>query len=546
MAGLKKSKRQKDTGSPNIVLVIFLIVFVLSNLIFGLWLYFAYEDRNKALTAKTSADKQAEAHKKAMVVYQTVADDLRLAMGQQFSEAEKKDLDTNRQALLGGQLQAGDVKNIEAYKKAIEQARNDLEFDPNIGEYKNTYMGKYKDKSDEVNNSQATLKTAQTKLKETQELFKTLADKQDTYFAETSAKLDKEQKATLKDVNKQTDEMAQLIKVNQALNAQIIADDQKARKNETQLKKQIKELQAQITAKEQERTDTNVARDTREPHALLLDISLGKPLWDDPVGMITRVDAKAKEVTINLGSSKGVRPDLTFNVFAPSKYAATRAEKQLKGTIEVSRVLGPNSSVARITSTFDADFPMHEGDLLFNLFWGTRVAVTGYPNVTGIPSDSPSEQMRQLGEFIYLLERQGMVVDAYLDLTDGQIKGAIGPNTRFLIRGDDLLINAKDLENKEPGAERALAVNNGIIAMRKEAIDRGLFVISAKNFAGVIGYRQSGAGKDQTPFRTLLPTAGSVVPAITDVPARAEPPMPLAPPAEKKDEKKQEKKEKAG
>ena len=53
MAGLKKNKRQKDTGSPNLVLVLFLIMFVISNIIFGLLLYFAYKEQDEARTAAT-------------------------------------------------------------------------------------------------------------------------------------------------------------------------------------------------------------------------------------------------------------------------------------------------------------------------------------------------------------------------------------------------------------------------------------------------------------------------------------------------------------
>src|SRR5260370_37512189 len=189
--------------------------------------------------------------------------------------------------------------------------------------------------------------------------------------------------------------MDKRISKNEEVNKTIVQDDQTKQKREKELLKQIAELKKVIQQKEEERPDTNIARgDSREPHALLLDFSLGKPLWDDPVGAITRVDPKAKEVTINIGSARGVKPDLTFNVFAPSKYLATRGEKQLKGTIEVIRVLGPNTSIARITSVFtdlearergeDRQMEFHDGDLLYNLFWGTRVAVTGYPNVTGV------------------------------------------------------------------------------------------------------------------------------------------------------------------
>jgi hypothetical protein len=295
--------------------------------------------------------------------------------------------------------------------------------------------------------------------------------------------------------------------------------------------------------KDKERADANSRSDAREPHALLLDVSMGRPLWDDPVGVITAVDAKAREVTINLGSAKGLRPDQTFNIFAPSKYLSTRAEKMLKGTVEVTRVLGPNTSVARVTAQFDPDFPLHEGDLLFNLFWGTRVAVSGYVDITQNSSDSPTEQMRQLNDFMYMLARQGIIIDAYLDLTDGETKGAITQDTRFLIQGDSLRIDAKDLEAKEPRAERAVAVNNGILRMRKEAVERGMFVISARNFATVIGYHPPGA-KDLTAFRPRLPIAGSVAPAVSGIggaPARPDaPPMP----EEKKEKEKADMKDK--
>ena len=93
-----------------------------------------------------------------------------------------------------------------------------------------------------------------------------------------------------------------------------------------------------------------------------------------------------------------------------------RAEKELKATIEVIRVLDANSSLARITSIYDiegheivlgdprragsnreADNALKEGDLLFNMFWGTRVALAGNISFAGQISDNPAEQMRILG-----------------------------------------------------------------------------------------------------------------------------------------------------
>src|SRR5205807_5484011 len=137
---------------------------------------------------------------------------------------------------------------------------------------------------------------------------------------------------------------------------------------------------------------------------------------------------------------------VTFNVFGAGKNG--RADGSLKGTLEVISVLGANSSLARITSIYDTDGreivlgdavrgrpsreaenALKEGDLLFNSFWGSRVAIAGNVPFAGQASDSPAEQMRILASFMHFLARQGITVDAYLDLNDGQIKGAITNRT---------------------------------------------------------------------------------------------------------------------
>lgn len=542
MAGLKKSKRQKDTGSPNMVLVLFLILFIISNLVLGLWLYFTYDERNNALKAKTEADKVAKSALQAMEVYQIVANDLRQAIGQRLDPNDKASLDIKRKALLEDGYK--DDPNRAAFVKLLTDLHKELEFEDDKGVYKQPFQAKLKEKYEEAEKNLASFKTAQKELEEARAKFQTLEQKADAYYTATTARFAKEQKAVLAASKAPSEEMKTQIAKNEALNTELGTAQAAAQKKETSLKKEITELKAQLTQALEKKDDTSVARDSREPHALLLDVSMGKPLWDLPVGKVTRVHAGAKvrEVTIDLGSAKGVRAHMTFNVFAPSKYAATRADKQLKGTIEVVRVLGPHTSLARITATFDPDFPIHEGDLLFNLFWGTHVAITGYANVTGIPTDSPAEQMRQLSDFMYLLQRQGIIVDAYLDLTDGQMKGAITGNTRFLIRGDDLRLDPKELEAKEPRAERAMQVNNAVATMRKDAVEKGVFVISARNFAATIGYHPPAAlTHDDTAFRPTLPAAGSVIPAVG-----APPPRDPAAAPEKKDAEDKMEKDKGG
>src|SRR5207249_1184156 len=163
-------------------------------------------------------------------------------------------------------------------------------------------------------------------------------------------------------------------------------------------------------------------------HALVLNLSKGKPLWDLPSGKITKVDTAAQRVHIDRGSKDGVKTGLTFNIFAPSP--ANRADGKLKATIEVISVTGEHSAQCRVNSYFTDDprepeVPVDkisptglsagvivEGDLLFNMFWGSHVALAGIVDFTGLGTTSPAAQMDNLFEFIRHLERVGIVIDA--------------------------------------------------------------------------------------------------------------------------------------
>ena len=56
MAGLKKSSK-KDANNPNMVLVIFLILFILTNIGVGVFAYYGYDGQEK-LRAEAKAAKE--------------------------------------------------------------------------------------------------------------------------------------------------------------------------------------------------------------------------------------------------------------------------------------------------------------------------------------------------------------------------------------------------------------------------------------------------------------------------------------------------------
>jgi hypothetical protein len=541
MAGLKKPSRKKDTTSPNVVLVIFLVIFILSNIILGVWLYYSAAEKDKLASDAKSAKKVSDASQSAVDLYRMLADDTRMAVlgSIALSEEEKKTVALYRKELLapdGGKFK--DEKNRDAYVKALTGFRTDLGFDDNSEVYKSSYKDEYAKALKELKKTKADLTVTAKDRDDARDEFKTLKEKQDAYFSEAIDKIKKGGDNYVGEVKKQAELLKVALEKNDALNQEFVTTQQTYEKQIKQLNKDKKELQELLQDRPKDRPEVaSMARG--EPNALIMDVSTGKPLWDEPVGEIVSVDMTSRQATINLGSAKGVRPELTFIVFASSKLAK-RAEGLLRGTVEVIRVLGPSTSVVRITSLYDtegneipltelargaslreADSAMREGFLLFNMFWGSRVAVAGYVNVSGSTSENPSEQMRQLNDFSHLLDRQGIAIDAYLDLTDGQVKGAITSQTRFLIRGDDPKISDKKSEVVD---ERAKALIDGAVGMQKTAVEKGLFVISSRNFATMIGYRRP-AGLNQqerAEFRPALPAGGSLIPAVR-IPAKAAP-----------------------
>src|SRR3954471_14536705 len=134
MAGLKKGRTKKDSSSPNIVLVIFLVLFILVSIILGTMLYFSYDEKNKAITDATKKDQVAKGAETAMNMHKVMSAYLRLAMDEPLAENEKTELKTGRDDILtpdGGQFKnSADDKTRAALAKALKDVETDLGVNP--------------------------------------------------------------------------------------------------------------------------------------------------------------------------------------------------------------------------------------------------------------------------------------------------------------------------------------------------------------------------------------------------------------------------------
>lgn len=564
MAGLKKPAKKKDTTNPNTTLVLFMVFFILLSIILGVMGYYGYDGQNKLKEDAVKAKKNEEAAKLGERYWAFVARDTRMALGFPLIddpnelEAWKSDREELNNKFKG-------EKTKDLVEKMIAENLKEL------GEQDKKYATTYKDRltkaAADLAAANANIAKLQGDLKKTRDDFLTLSTNQETYWKDAQARIAKGNKEALSASQKRSDETQEAFKQNQKLQEDIkklIEDHQNKAEDFTRKIAKLEKEKERLQEKGDFRSNV---RDGTTPHALLLDVSRGKTMWDDPLGKLVKVDMTNRLVHINLGSAQGIKPELTFMIFGSGWNQ--RAEKGLKGTIEVIRVLDRETSMARITSLYDSDGveialndpslgrvqreasnPMKEGDLLFNLTFGLRVAVAGIFNPNGLPGNSPLDQMRQLQSFAHLLERQGVVVDAYIDLMDGKIKGpGLTTRTRYLVIGDGLRTEDKEApakekeEGKEEGKEkeakgkeakekeakempakeadtggneeRAQRLAGSIQTLKKEAVERGMFIISADNFLNIIGYRRPRSANDLevSSFRPRAPAAGVAAPA---------------------------------
>ncbi|HEV3203269.1 MAG TPA: hypothetical protein VGY77_02750 [Gemmataceae bacterium] len=206
--------------------------------------------------------------------------------------------------------------------------------------------------------------------------------------------------------------------------------------------------------------------------------------YEQPKGKIVRVERYSQTVYINLGQRDNVKPQLTFSIYGIG--ANFKANPQRKGSLEVTKIIGPNLSQARITELTDANTdPVLPEDLIFNPAWSPslrqHVAVAGLIDLTGDGKDDTPE-------FIRALRDQNIVVDSFIDLKDLTVKGeGMSLKTNFLVLGDN-----PDFENTpqqgDIRTDRKTELIKKMSEMQDEGKRLGVTIIPYRRFLTVVGF----------------------------------------------------------
>src|SRR5262249_15647765 len=135
--------------------------------------------------------------------------------------------------------------------------------------------------------------------------------------------------------------------------------------------------------------------------------------------------------------------------------------------------------------------PILAGDLLYNPAWSPNmrehVAIAGLIDLSGDGKDHTLE-------FVRSLTKQGLIVDAYLDLRDLTLRngeggtGKLTPATTYLVQGaSPQFVDSAAIDTTV--GERKMAIHAKLGEIDKEAERLGMTKIPVRRFLALIGYK---------------------------------------------------------
>ncbi len=234
-------------------------------------------------------------------------------------------------------------------------------------------------------------------------------------------------------------------------------------------RKRYDDLVAQHSATLKELND-KMAKLERFNEVLKSDRKEVDPFAQPEDGVVRWVNQRNGTVWINLGEVDQLRPQVTFSVYSGDEDDALGAQR--KASIEVTRILSPKMSEARITSDNPTD-PVLEGDKIYSQVWnpGRQVgfAITGI-----IDMDGDGRQDLELLKSVIALNN-GKV--AATPAADGSIAGEMTIDTRYLILGEHP--DEPRMENDRRAWDR----------MSEEADTLGIEPIALGDFLRLMGWQ---------------------------------------------------------
>jgi hypothetical protein len=189
-------------------------------------------------------------------------------------------------------------------------------------------------------------------------------------------------------------------------------------------------------------------------------------------GRVTWVNQRHGKVWIDLGSTDGLRPQVTFSVAADGNADAEAAAK--KGSIEITRIIDGHMAEAQITSD-DPKNPILTGDRIYSQVWD-RGRTVGFAIAGMIDLDKDGKE--DLAKLKNIIAASNGRVDASIN-DGGQLDGEMKIDTRYLVLG----------EYPDGTQARDQAIRDSWNTLSEDAERLGIETIPLDEFVKLMGWR---------------------------------------------------------
>jgi len=315
---------------------------------------------------------------------------------------------------------------------------------------------------------------------------------------------------------------------NSQLNAQYGQQSDQFRTNantaEANLQASIKEKEASLNEKNQQiNTETSKARDLAtkleqtEEHYKKLVASMTDEIkklhaindkirgeldevtrvsFEKPDGELQYVDYNSRLVWVNLGESDKLPVGATFSVYSKGHHGVGRGAEDIKGSIEITRIIKSHLAEGRILKDDPAQ-PMAKGDPIYTPLWNAgrkeAIAIAGFIDLDG---DGQSDRPM----FHDLVLAYGASIDVEIDDAGTRLGDGLTPLTKYLVIADVRDASKAIGPNEKEAAEKVLAE---LKRLRDECRLQGIRTITLNDFLAQIGYtpqRRNWRPGQESPF----------------------------------------------
>lgn len=199
-------------------------------------------------------------------------------------------------------------------------------------------------------------------------------------------------------------------------------------------------------------------------------------------GTIRKVDYRTKLVWIDLGTADRLPQRLSFSVYSASHHGVGRGREDIKGAIEVTRIIGKNMAEARILD-HDIYDPIRAGDPIYTPLWsaGTKESFA-FVGFFDLDEDGQSDR-----DVLYRkVAAAGAIVSNAVD--DNGIRTGTGMTTddKFLVRGRTF---DPDLAATKEEKAKRVRIGKELQKIEDEARDKGIRIIRLADFINFMGLR---------------------------------------------------------